>query len=133
MRVSVEYFDDEQREPLRLSEEQWGSMAHQQPKAESRAGSAADKLVKEPHQVSAFAYGTRPSRQPSSTVARAVRRRLNSTASKMLSRITGRTIADEARQSSVDVLMRVRDERWNRLSQILRMGGHRLTRQVLLQ
>ncbi len=27
MRVSVEYFDDEPREPLRLLEEQWGIMA----------------------------------------------------------------------------------------------------------
>ncbi len=35
MRVFVEYFDDEPREPLRLSEEQWGIMAHPQPKAAS--------------------------------------------------------------------------------------------------
>ncbi len=47
MRVSVEYFDDEPREPLRLSEEQWRIMAHPQPKAASRAGSAGDKFVKE--------------------------------------------------------------------------------------
>ncbi len=46
-RVSVEYFDDEPRKPLRLSEEQWGIMAHPQPKVASRAGSAPDKLVKE--------------------------------------------------------------------------------------
>ncbi len=55
------------------------------------------------------------------------------TASKMLSRITGRTMADEARQPSVDVLMRARDQSWNWLGHILRMEGHRLTRQVLLQ
>ncbi len=47
MRVSVQYFDDEPREPLRLSEEQWGIMEHPQPKVVSRAGSAADKLVKQ--------------------------------------------------------------------------------------
>ncbi len=63
----------------------------------------------------------------------AVRRKLNSTASKMLSRTTGRTIADEARQPSVDVVMRARDQRWNWLGHILRMEVHRLTRQVLLQ
>ncbi len=63
----------------------------------------------------------------------AVRRNLNSTASKLLSRITGRTIADEARRPSVDVVMRARDQRWNWLGHILRMEGHCLTRQFLLQ
>ncbi len=47
--------------------------------------------------------------------------------------ITGRAIADEARQPSVDVVMRARDQRWNWLGHILGMEGHRLTRQVLLQ
>ncbi len=51
MRVSVEYVDDEPREPLRLSEEQWGIMAHPQPKIASRAGSAVDKLEKEKTQA----------------------------------------------------------------------------------
>ncbi len=51
LRVSVEYTDDEPREPLRLSEEQWGIMAHPQPKVASRAGSVADKLVKEKRQA----------------------------------------------------------------------------------
>ncbi len=45
----------------------------------------------------------------------------------------GRTISDEAREPSVDVMMRARDQRWNWLGHILRMEGHRLTRQVLLQ
>ncbi len=46
MCVSVEYFDDEPREPLCLTDEQWGIVALPQPKAASRAGSAADQLVK---------------------------------------------------------------------------------------
>ncbi len=66
-------------------------------------------------------------------LTQAVLRKLNSTASKTLSRITGGTIADEARQPSVDVVMRARDQRWNWLGHIVRMEGHRLTRQVLLQ
>ncbi len=61
-------------------------------------------------------------------LTQAARRKLNSTASKMLSRITGRTIADEAREPSVDVVMRARDQRWNWLGHILRMERHRLTR-----
>ncbi len=51
----------------------------------------------------------------------------------MLSRKTGRIFADEDRQPSVDVVVRARDQRWNWLGHILRMKGHRLTRQVLLQ
>ncbi len=45
----------------------------------------------------------------------------------------GRIIANEERQPPVDVLMRAREQRWNRMGQILRIEGHRLTRQVLLQ
>ncbi len=45
-RVSVEYFDDDPRKPLRLSEKQWEIMALPQPKVASRAG-CQDKLVKE--------------------------------------------------------------------------------------
>ncbi len=78
--------------------------------------------------TSALMYGCE-----SRKLTQAVRRKLNSNASKMLSRITGRTIADEARQPSVDVVMCARDQRWNWLGHILRMEGHRLTRQVLLQ
>ncbi len=46
MKVSVEYFDDVPREPLCLTEEQWGIKALLQPKVAARAGSAADKLGK---------------------------------------------------------------------------------------
>ncbi len=56
-----------------------------------------------------------------------------SLATKMLSRVTGRSIPDEARAPSVDVLMGSRDQRWNWLGHILRMEVHRLARQVLLQ
>ncbi len=45
--VSVEYFDDEPREPLCLANEQWGVVSLPKPKVASRAGSLADKLVKE--------------------------------------------------------------------------------------
>ncbi len=41
------------------------------------------------------------------------RRKLNGTVSKMLLRIRGRTIADEARDPTLDALMRARDRRWN--------------------
>ncbi len=51
----------------------------------------------------------------------------------MLSKITGRSISDEARKPSLDVLMRARDQRWNYLGYILRTEEHRVTRQVLLQ
>ncbi len=47
MCVSVEYFGDEPREPLCLANERWGIVALPQPKVASRAGSVADKLVKE--------------------------------------------------------------------------------------
>ncbi len=69
-------------------------------------------------QTSALLYGCE-----SWKLTQAVRRKLNLNASKMLSRITGRTIADEARQLSVDVVMRARDQRWNWLGHILRMEG----------
>ncbi len=57
----------------------------------------------------------------------------NSTAYKMSSKTTGRSIADKSRQPSLDVLMRARDQRWNYLGHILRMEEHRVTRKVLLQ
>ncbi len=47
MRVSVECFDDEPREPLYLTKEHWRIKALPQPKVASRAGSASDKLVLE--------------------------------------------------------------------------------------
>ncbi len=50
----------------------------------------------------------------------------------MLSRITGRTIADEAREPTLDVMMRARDGRWNWLGHILRLEEHREIRQVLM-
>ncbi len=59
-------------------------------------------------------------------------RKLNSTCSKMLSRMTGREIADEARTVSINVLLRTRDVRWNWLGHILRMDDRRTVRQVLL-
>ncbi len=60
------------------------------------------------------------------------RGKLNGTVSKMLSRITGRTIADEARKPTLDVVMRARDRRWNWLGHFLRLEEHRVIRQVLM-
>ncbi len=79
--------------------------------------------MRDSHQDSAFAYGSSVTSTllygcESWKLTQAVRRKLNSTASKMLSRITGRIIADEARQPSVDALMRARDQRWNWLGRI---------------
>ncbi len=54
---------------------------------------------------------------------------------KDLSRITGRSIADEARESMLDAVMRARDRRWNWLGYILRLPyveEHRVIRQVLM-
>ncbi len=50
----------------------------------------------------------------------------------MLSRIAGRTIAEEARKPTLDVVMRATDRRWNWLGHIRRLEQHRIIRQVLL-
>ncbi len=50
----------------------------------------------------------------------------------ILSRMTGREIADEARTPSINVLLRTRDLRWNWLGHILRIDERRTVRQVLL-
>ncbi len=50
----------------------------------------------------------------------------------MLSKITGREIADESRMRSISVLIRAIDLRWNWLGHILRMDERRTVRQVLL-
>ncbi len=54
------------------------------------------------------------------------RRKLNGTVSKILSRITGRTIADEAREPTLNVMMRARDRRWNWLDHILCVEEHQV-------
>ncbi len=41
-----------------------------------------------------------------------VKRKLNSAASKMLATITGRTIQEEARNPTINVVMKARDRRW---------------------
>ncbi len=56
MHVLFEYSDDESREPLCLAKEQWGSVALPQTNAASRAGSHADKLVKEAKRKAAQAH-----------------------------------------------------------------------------
>ncbi len=52
--------------------------------------------------------------------------------SKTLSRITGRTIADEAHEQTLDAMTRARDRRWNRIGHILRLEKHRVIRRVLM-
>ncbi len=60
------------------------------------------------------------------TLSAQARRKLSGTVPKMLSRITGRTIADEARKPTLDVVMRARDRRWNWLGHVLRLEEHRV-------
>ncbi len=50
----------------------------------------------------------------------------------MLETITGRTIQEEARNPTVNVVMKAHDRRWSWLGHVLRMPEHRLVRQVLL-
>ncbi len=47
MHVFVEYSDEEPKELLMLKNEQWGLLSKSPERAPSRAGSAADRLVKE--------------------------------------------------------------------------------------
>ncbi len=51
----------------------------------------------------------------------------------MLSKRTERSIAEEGREPSLDVLIRARDQRWKYLGHILRVEEHRVPRYVLLQ
>ncbi len=50
----------------------------------------------------------------------------------MLSKVTGREIADEARMPTPDVILCARDLRWNWPKSILRLDERRMVRQVLL-
>ncbi len=61
-----------------------------------------------------------------------VQRKQNKAVSKMLSRFTGRSIAEEARTASANILMNMRDRRWSCLGHVLRMDEDRLVRKVLL-
>ncbi len=61
-----------------------------------------------------------------------VKRKLNGAASKMLATITGRTIQEEARYPTINVVIKARDRRWSWLGHVLRMPEHCLVRQVLL-
>ncbi len=61
-----------------------------------------------------------------------VKRKLKGAASKMLARIKGRTIQEEARNPTINVAMKARDRRWSWLGHVLRMPEHRLVRKVLL-
>ncbi len=61
-----------------------------------------------------------------------VKRKLDGAASKMLATITGRTIQEEARNPTINVVMKARDRGWSWLGHVLRMPEHRLVRQVLL-
>ncbi len=50
----------------------------------------------------------------------------------MFSRITGRSIAEEDRTPSANILMNKRDRRWSWLGHILRMDEDTFVRKVLL-
>ncbi len=62
-----------------------------------------------------------------------VERKMSNKVSKMLSRITGRSIAEEARTQSPKIVMNLRDRRWNLLGHILRTEEDRLVRKVVLR
>ncbi len=59
-------------------------------------------------------------------------RKINGSMSKMLSRITGRNVAEEARRQALEVLMRARDRRWKWLGHILRLEAQAVIRKVLM-
>ncbi len=61
-----------------------------------------------------------------------VHRRPNNTVLKTLSKITGRSIEEEARTPTENILMNVSDRRWSWLGHVLRMDEDRLVRKVLL-
>ncbi len=48
-------------------------------------------------------------------------------------KITGKSITDEAREPSINVVLIARDLRWNSLGHVLRMSEQGLVRQALLQ
>ncbi len=50
----------------------------------------------------------------------------------MLSKITGRSSAEEARTPTENILLNMRDRRWSWLGHVLRMDEDRLVRKVLL-
>ncbi len=50
----------------------------------------------------------------------------------MLATVTGRTMQEEARNPTINVMMKARDRRWSWLGHVLRVPEHRLVRQVLL-
>ncbi len=62
-----------------------------------------------------------------------VKRKLNGVASKMHATITGRTIQEEARNPTINVVMKAWDRRWSWLGHVLRkrMPENGLVRQVL--
>ncbi len=49
----------------------------------------------------------------------------------MLARITGRTIVEEARNPTINVVLKARDRRWSWLGHVLRTPEHHLVRKVL--
>ncbi len=61
-----------------------------------------------------------------------VKHKLNGAASKMLATITGRTIQEEARNPTINVVMKAQDRTRSLLGRVLLMPEHRLVRKVLL-
>ncbi len=60
-----------------------------------------------------------------------VQQKLNNTISKMLSRIAGRSIGEEAHAPAPNIVMNMKDRRRNWLGHILRVDEDRLVRKVL--
>ncbi len=61
-----------------------------------------------------------------------VKLKLNGAGSKLLARITGRIIAQEARNPTTNVALKARDRRWSWLGHGLRLPEHLLVRRALL-
>ena len=66
-------------------------------------------------------------------ISEKIKRKLNNTNSKMLSLITKRSIHEEARDPSFDIIRYILQQRWTYLGHILRMDKNRAVRRYLLE
>ena len=62
-----------------------------------------------------------------------IKQKVNGVNSKMLALITRRTIHEEARSPSVNVVNNILKRRWDYLGHVLRMQEHRAVRRYLLE
>ena len=62
-----------------------------------------------------------------------IKKTINGVNSRMVSQITGRTIHDEAKEPSLDIVGSVMHRRWSYLGHILRMDEQRMVKRFLLE